>query len=227
MTKTPQKEVLISLLLSLGVSLSLGNEIPKEEMPTTFYARKVVVKGFDAKGPVEILPLYKYGYKGSFFLNSRGLGIETERSLLGRGHSLGSHSNSHPVLPDCSYNRIFDELLGSRIAMESRTDVPVSSFSVPGNHFVVDSKPGVEWDIYYLLLRSGYVQMSWPGRPPAGMTELSWNNELPGDCDDPAVLQAAFSKIVNDKEIQQKEPNVSYSTHAWHYDNAKGWSIIE
>jgi peptidoglycan/xylan/chitin deacetylase (PgdA/CDA1 family) len=236
----------------LGLAPGSGVHIEEEKTPVTFYTQKVVVKGYKAQDEVQVLPLYqglswavmtrwdddlspaadmtmsrlldKYGYKGSFFLNSRGLGAETEGSLLGRGHSFGSHSSSHPVLPDCNYNRMFEELLGSRIALETRNNVPVNCFAVPGNHFVVAGKPGIEWDIYRLLLRSGYVQMAWPGHPPAGMDELSWNNELSGD-NDKKTVEPVFSKIVNDKEIRQRDPNLSFSTHAWHY--ADKWPIIE
>ncbi len=230
------------------VFASLENETP----PARGYEQKVEVSGrFEVRAGVEILPLYqgakwaltsrwddnstdadatmakvleKYGYKGTFYLNWSGIGEALERSLIRRGHAMGSHSINHPGLTECTYNKILEELLKSRIDIETRTDFSVNSFAFPGNSFSDASRPEIQWDIYRLIVRAGYVQVAWSATLPEMMKDISGDLELPGDGH---PLEPWFSEVAGNEALRQREPNMSFCTHAWAYASGNKWSLLE
>jgi len=53
------------------------------------------------------------------------------RALYQRGHEIGSHSMSHPILPRCDDGRLEHEVRASRERLEEALDATVSSFCYP------------------------------------------------------------------------------------------------
>lgn len=68
--------------------------------------------------------------------------------LRRRGHEIGSHSLSHPLLPQCEDADVEREIAGSRHMIEERTGGPVVSFCYPNGDFDERAVRAVE--------RSGY-----------------------------------------------------------------------
>jgi peptidoglycan/xylan/chitin deacetylase (PgdA/CDA1 family) len=226
--------------------------VPEEAIPVRFVTQTVEIAGATPEARIEVLPLYKglkwaftsrwddscggpdvtmgrllskYGYKGTFYPMSNGLGVKEEQTLLKGGHAIGSHSITHPGLTECNCNKIFEELLRSRIDIEARTDVPVNAFAFPGNGFVDAKHPGVEWQIYRLLQRSGYVQVAWSRLLPESMRQrLSGDYELAGDG---SPLEPSFSNTARNEAVRKAEPNITLCTHAWAFEHGKKWPWME
>lgn len=59
------------------------------------------------------------------------LSIDHMKDLIARGHEIGSHSHSHPLLPQCSNEELLTEIAGSKRALESALASPVTSFCYP------------------------------------------------------------------------------------------------
>jgi len=53
------------------------------------------------------------------------------RALAGEGHEIGSHSMSHPLLPQCDDRAVRDEVGGSKARIEDAIGGPVESFCYP------------------------------------------------------------------------------------------------
>ncbi len=53
------------------------------------------------------------------------------KDLIARGHEIGSHSHSHPLLPHCTAEELVTEVAGSRQRLESALDAPVTTFCYP------------------------------------------------------------------------------------------------
>jgi len=53
------------------------------------------------------------------------------KDLIVRGHEIGSHSHSHPLLPQCTDEELVAEISGSREKLESALDAPVNTFCYP------------------------------------------------------------------------------------------------
>lgn len=51
--------------------------------------------------------------------------------VVAAGHEVGSHSWSHPMLPQCDPSTLVREVAGSRRHLESRLGVPITSFCYP------------------------------------------------------------------------------------------------
>jgi hypothetical protein len=239
------------LLLFLN-PLNLFGSGEVETLPARSLTQRVEVSGhFSGNIKVQVLPLYKdfkwaltsrwddnaagedatmadlldkYGYKGTFYLMSTGIGSDLERALLRRGHAMGSHSITHPGLTGCTYNKIFEELLKSRIDIETRIDFPVNSFAFPGNDFANDLRPQIQWDIYRLILRAGYTQVAWSRWLPETMKDLSGDVELPGDGH---PLEPWFSQLAGNEGLRKQEPNLTLCTHAWAYAQGPKWPLLE
>ena len=57
------------------------------------------------------------------------------RELALRGHEVGSHSLTHPLLPDCSSGKIEAEIAKSRERLRHHTGVEVASFCYPNGSY--------------------------------------------------------------------------------------------
>jgi peptidoglycan/xylan/chitin deacetylase (PgdA/CDA1 family) len=53
------------------------------------------------------------------------------KDLIGRGHEIGSHSHSHPLLPQCSAEELSVEIAGSKRTLESALGAAITTFCYP------------------------------------------------------------------------------------------------
>lgn len=53
------------------------------------------------------------------------------KDLMVRGHEVGSHSHSHPLLPQCTSEELQDEIDGSKRRLEHALGVPINTFCYP------------------------------------------------------------------------------------------------
>ncbi|HKC50544.1 MAG TPA: polysaccharide deacetylase family protein [Myxococcota bacterium] len=81
------------------------------------------------------------------------------RALHAAGHEIGSHSHSHPLLPDCNDQELERELAQSKLEIERAIGAPVSSFCYPNG----DSNPRV----LAAVEKAGYAR--------AVTTQHGWN----------------------------------------------------
>lgn len=85
--------------------------------------------------------LERHGLRGTFFVVTRWIGqpgfmdAEQLRDLVRRGHSVHSHSRSHPRLSSLTTVDIDDELLGSKADLETILGRAVTQFSIPGGAY--------------------------------------------------------------------------------------------
>jgi len=81
------------------------------------------------------------------------------RALRHAGHEIGSHSLSHPLLPDCSDLELERELTQSKLEIEREIGGPVTSFCYPNG----------DWDprVLEAVKRAGYAR--------AVTTQHGWN----------------------------------------------------
>lgn len=78
----------------------------------------------------------RHGVKGTFNLNSSGLGEENkldsfEIKNLFAGHEVAGHGVTHPFLERMPESVMINELIGDRIALELLVDYPVVGFALP------------------------------------------------------------------------------------------------
>ena len=57
--------------------------------------------------------------------------VKQMKTLLARGHEIGSHSHSHPLLPHCTDRELEDEIVGSRRRLEAALGADVTTFCYP------------------------------------------------------------------------------------------------
>jgi peptidoglycan/xylan/chitin deacetylase (PgdA/CDA1 family) len=104
---------------------------------------------FDYACPI----LKQFGYPGTFFLVSRLIGKSNEwmgntppknarlmgwreaRQMLGEGHCLGSHTATHPILPDIEPSAVKLEVEQSKRELEDRLGVQIAFFAYPYGRF--------------------------------------------------------------------------------------------
>jgi peptidoglycan/xylan/chitin deacetylase (PgdA/CDA1 family) len=85
--------------------------------------------------------LERHGLRGSFFVVTRWIGepgfIDADqlRDLVRRGHSVHSHSRSHPRLSSLPSASLDDELFGSKADLEAILGRPVTQLSIPGGAY--------------------------------------------------------------------------------------------
>ena len=87
--------------------------------------------------------LLEHGHRGTFFLNDpsrnvygKDYGLLADRSvsqwgrvLASGGTTIGGHSLTHPMLSYQNRNRMFEEVLGCRIALEAAFDTLVNAYA--------------------------------------------------------------------------------------------------
>jgi peptidoglycan/xylan/chitin deacetylase (PgdA/CDA1 family) len=85
--------------------------------------------------------LERNGLRGTFFVVTRWIGqpgfmdAEQLRDLVRRGHSVQSHSRSHPRLSSLAAADIDNELLGSKTDLEAILGRAVNQLSIPGGAY--------------------------------------------------------------------------------------------
>lgn len=103
-------------------------------------AQKVVLTfddGFIGNYLFALRILEKYGYKATFFVTVNNISKNGYMSwdqlgiLHQKGHSIQSHTMSHPMLGECGENQIAYELETSRKIIEDKIGGPVEYLSLP------------------------------------------------------------------------------------------------
>jgi len=100
--------------------------------------------------------LDEYGWKGLFFIPTQYIGkkgfmSETDiTDLVSRGHSIASHSHSHPMpISVLTYDAQFEEWQLSKKILEEITGKPVCTAALPGGDYNSDTFP--------ILSKTGYT----------------------------------------------------------------------
>lgn len=82
----------------------------------------------------------RYGMKGTFHLNG-GLFSDPERipeeevAALYAGHELACHTYTHPTIARCPLDKVTEEILEDRCALEALVPYPVQGFSYPNGSY--------------------------------------------------------------------------------------------
>lgn len=111
----------------------------------TFPAQPSVTITFDDGCETDLLvaaPILKeFGFGATFyitsgFLETRGyLSAQQLRELGNMGFEIGSHSVTHPYLPDLDNARLHEEIAGAKVRLEQILGRPVEHFSCPGGRY--------------------------------------------------------------------------------------------
>ena len=162
--------------------------------------------------------LQEHDFKATWYLNDIGKGgmtAEVAQQLVQGGHSIGSHSLTHPYLPYLNKNRIFEEVMRNRIQWEAAVEQPINSYAFSylayGNKIMPEAKD----DIYYCLARAGYIHV------PLDHYKYHWNPQkiivcplLPGELTPVEKVLAAAQKALADALKQKEQPHLSFAMHA-------------
>lgn len=124
-------------LESLVTYLQLGHPLPENPVILTFD------DGFKDQYTNAYPLLRKYGFEGTFFVITRFADEERPEYLSwseierlhADGMEIGSHSYTHPSLAGKSFDYVVWQVLGSREAIEARTQEPVRFFSYPSGQY--------------------------------------------------------------------------------------------
>jgi peptidoglycan/xylan/chitin deacetylase (PgdA/CDA1 family) len=86
--------------------------------------------------------LEEFGWRGHFLITAGRVGTAgfldaaQIRDLHGRGHVIGSHSYSHPLLmAHCSTDQLYEEWHRSALVLSDILGAPITVASVPGGHY--------------------------------------------------------------------------------------------
>lgn len=182
--------------------------------------------------------LLAHGHRGTFFLNDPArnfygndyglLGNHSPREM-GRllaigGTTVGGHSLTHPMLSYQNANRIFEEVLGCRIALESACDTTVNAYAFSFcNYQNAIQGAQRQRDIATALGRAGYLQVAnhrfaIDGCWPWGVAGL-----LPPDG---RPIDNQFAGFLADEDLHEENPAITYSMHSW-YDTPEKWAGFE
>lgn len=69
--------------------------------------------------------------QGIFFWQTNRIEGKTYPSLVDEGHIIGSHSHSHPMLTNLSYEEQFHDIAKSKEKLEQLVDYPITWFRPP------------------------------------------------------------------------------------------------
>lgn len=75
----------------------------------------------------------KNGWKGSFYLNKcdENYAKNIVSQFKKDGNSIGVHTLRHPHLETVVPNRVFEEIMGNRVDLETKTDMTATTFTFP------------------------------------------------------------------------------------------------
>ena len=122
-------------LRTLVQIIKQGKPLPRKSVVITFDDGSE--DNFQYAFPV----LKKYGFPATIFVisdvvNTKGfLTTEQMKEMYAQGIDIGSHTRSHPYLPDVSSERRREEIFGSKARLEQETGIKVSSFAYPSGGF--------------------------------------------------------------------------------------------
>ncbi len=171
--------------------------------------------------------LAKYGLKATWYLNDprRGRGFpEAARELLSGGHSIGGHGLTHPVLPGCSRNRIFEEIAAVRIAWESTLDTPVLSYAFSFTKFRNYTEgDAMHIDIARALERAGYYNIPNANFGRQVHTDMILSPIMP---DDGEEIDGFVRRSLKNKKFKKTHPNLSFAMHPLAYERNNLWDKL-
>ncbi len=182
--------------------------------------------------------LLEHGQRGTFFLNDpsrnvygKDYGLLADRSvsrwgkeLASGGTTIGGHSLTHPMLSYQNRNRMFEEVLGSRIALEAAFDTLVNAYAFSFcNYRSPVEGVDVQRDIAMVLARAGYLQIANHRFAEDGCWPWAVAGLLPPDG---RPIDRAFAGFLADEDLQHNNPAITYSMHSW-YDTPEEWSGFE
>ena len=172
----------------------------------------------------------RYGQKGTFYLTdlnnwyqdstetgvkvSGDPAVEVPRRLLAGGNSIGDHTLAHEMLPALSKNSAFWEIMGDRVALETRIASPVLSFVYPFMVFKSQLRDGHDRaDLEEMLRRSGIYQLA----------ENNYNEEWDSGLQDGLfITQDTHSyggryvdAIITQARGKEERPLFLITMHAW------------
>ena len=172
----------------------------------------------------------RFGQKGTFYLNdpkswyqdSAETGIRMPANpagvipgrLLAGGNSIGGHTLTHEMLPALSKNAAFREIMGVRVALETRAATPVNSFVYPFVHPQSALRDGTDRaDLEEMLRRSGYYQLA-EDRYNAG-----WDSGFQDGTfiilDNRSVGGRSTEEILSEARGADERPLFLVTMHAW------------
>ncbi len=182
--------------------------------------------------------LLDHGHSGTFFLNDPnrnfygddyGLLGDRPRGDIGRilasgGTTVGGHSLTHPMLSYQNRNRMFEEVLGCRIALEAAFDTLVNAYAFSFcNYTNTVEGADVQRDIGTLLARSGYLQVANHRFADNGAWPWGIAGLLPPDG---RPIDNQFAGFLADEDLCDENPAITYSMHSW-YDTPEKWTGFE
>lgn len=180
----------------------------------------------------------RYGYKGTFYLNSAYRGKvmppfmpHFAKDLCKNGCSVGGHSMTHPRLAEIPRNAMFREVAKIRLELEAAADYPVNSFAFPYGNYRIASDPAAHSDIAEALFRTGYHHNTYSGfiKPEAGVSPNAVScvfNILPGDRNTKAEnFDRYIAKAQQNTDAQQQNPCMTLGIHVWM--KGKDWDEME
>ncbi|OME86036.1 polysaccharide deacetylase [Paenibacillus sp. FSL A5-0031] len=166
--------------------------------------------------------LNKYGFKGTFHLNSGFLGREgyitaEEVRTLFQGHEVSAHTVSHPFLEISPPDQVAHEILEDRRTLESLVQYPVHGMSYPFgtyNDKVVAMLPAL--GIEYARTVNSHGRFDMPADP------LRWHPT----CHHKQLLEQV--EIFRDYQERFKRMSLLYVWgHSYEFDNDDNWEIID
>lgn len=138
-----------------------------------------------------LLPDAHSGFENDF------MNVGQLKDLIARGHEIGSHSHSHPLLPQCTDAQLQTEIAGSKRRLEDALSEPVTTFCYPNGS--IDQRSVQE------VRNAGYQ---------AAVT-TQWGSNLPA-CD--AFRLRRFD--MNARHAQDRNGRFSAARLAW---RMSGW----
>jgi len=108
-----------------------GGEIPQRPVVITFDDGNI--DNYSNALPI----LKKYGFVATFYIvetyinGAEMISTDQVKELIQNGWEIGSHSSTHPHLPNISEDLLAGEIRMSKLGLEEKLGVPVNSFAYP------------------------------------------------------------------------------------------------
>jgi peptidoglycan/xylan/chitin deacetylase (PgdA/CDA1 family) len=164
----------------------------------------------------------KAGVSGTFYVLNPSSGVggwshNTPRRLLKGGNSLGGHGWSHPMIGSLSRNRMFEEVLRTRIHYEADTNSPVCSYAFSFIDYANSlERTASARDVGRMLLRAGYWEVANRRRGLPADLPLAYAWLIGGEgATGLDKTRESLARILKNEKVSGADPCISYSMHAW------------
>lgn len=163
----------------------------------------------------------RLGLNGTFFLNDtkdffgEGKPGTKIKTLGGR---FGNHTISHPYLMESGVNRIFREVVGEKLRVESATDQPCTSFVIPFG-WSCSLEPSRARKLAKILLDAGmFVASDYP-IPETETLPWQWMacHKFGANDSDPSeeVFERGLKGALAEHGKNPNYPKITLGTHSW------------